>query len=257
MSSEQTLLLKKKKATDPLTDPFEDPPTTPFDPHSLDRLPKSNPKESPSRNHKSPREKLTHKFTFERKTEESDEIAARIDISKHKPHNPQNIAKTGPNTGNNKRESNNRPRGRATPLKTLRSFQLYVFAVSSLIGLSSLTNSNFLFVYKYNLDIDPARAQFFVSLAALPICLRPFYGVFLDYMNFKGHSKHTVFLYCCLLELCATFGGWLADPQTLYGNFALNILLSFFLYSKLVVVDALLVVLIRKFNRRLGSEAAR
>lgn len=133
----------------------------------------------------------------------------------------------------------------------------YIFVVSVLIGLSSLPTSNFLFIYKYSLNIEPAKAQFFVSFACFPICLKPLYGIFLDYMNFRGVSKHKVFVIFCFGEALSNFAGSLADPQTLLTNFALNLMLSFFFYSKVVVIDAFVVGIIRKFNKRVFSDRAK
>jgi hypothetical protein len=138
--------------------------------------------------------------------------------------------------------------------KTLILFQIYVFFVSILIGVSSLPNSNFLFIYKYSLNIEPAKAQFFVSFACFPICLKPLYGIFLDYMNFHGVSKHKVFVIFCVGEALSNFMGSIIDPQTLLSNFQLNMILSFFFYSKIVVIDAFVVVIIRKFNKKVTCE---
>lgn len=138
--------------------------------------------------------------------------------------------------------------------KTLIFFQIYVFFVSILIGVSSLPTSNFLFIYKYSLNIEPAKAQFFVSFACFPICLKPLYGIFLDFMNFHGVSKHKVFVIFCVGEALANFMGSVLDPQTLLSNFQLNMILSFFFYSKIVVIDAFVVVIIRKFNKKITCE---
>ena len=138
--------------------------------------------------------------------------------------------------------------------KTLILFQIYVFIVSILIGVSSLPTSNFLFIYKYSLNIEPAKAQFFVSFACFPICLKPIYGIFLDFIKFQGISKHKVFVIFCFGEALSNLIGSIVDPQTLMSNFMLNMMLSFFFYSKIVVIDAFVVVIIRKFNKKVSSE---
>lgn len=118
-----------------------------------------------------------------------------------------------------------------------------------MIGISSLTNSNFLFIYKYNLNVEPTLAQFFVSIACFPICLKPLYGIFLDFMNYKGRKKQEIFLWFCFGEAMINVLAAIINPETLICNFIFNIFLCFFFYAKLVIIDAYLVVLIRKFNR--------